>query len=147
LSSGVKLWGNEVLTARDWLTLDVGADLVSISACESAVSQERPGDEMMGLVRAMIFAGARSIVGSLWRVEDLAAFVTMTRFYHNLVVAGPDRPNSLREAQLYVRDLQDISSEIDDDSRLASFDLSSLGVKGLAHPYFWAPFVLMGAWF
>ncbi len=145
LGSGIKLHGNEMLTARDWLTLNVNADLVSLSACESAVSEERPGDEMMGLVRSIIFAGARSVVGSLWPVDDLAAFVTMSRFYDNLIAKRLDKPKSLREAQLYVRDLKDPSKEID-EPWLTSPYLSSFGARGFTHAYFWAPFVLMGAW-
>ncbi|MDA4134502.1 MAG: CHAT domain-containing protein [Thaumarchaeota archaeon] len=141
-SSGIKLAGGEMLTARDWLTLKTSAELISLSACESAVSSERPGDEMLGLVRSMTFAGARSVTASLWRVDDLATYITMTRFYENMTMRGLDKSHALREAQIYLRGLRSVPDSIGPD--LAALAASSSG--NFSHPYFWAPFVLMGAW-
>ena len=140
LASGIKLAGDDMLTARDWLTLKTSADLISLSACESAVSGERPGDEMLGLVRSMTFAGARSIVASLWRVDDLATYITMTRFYENITERGLDKPHALREAQLYLRGVRSPS----DSPPLKGTSTSWSG--DFSHPYYWAPFVLTGTW-
>lgn len=141
LSSCVKLQGSDVLTARDWLTLETPADLVTISACESAVSVQRPGDEMIGLVRAMTFAGARSVVASLWKVDDCATYLIMTRFYENLFERRLDKPSALQDAQLFVRSLKEIPSDV--DPQLVQFVGGP--AKDFSHPRYWAPFVLMGS--
>jgi len=87
------------------------------------------GDELFGLMRAFLYAGAASLVLSLWPVEDHATADLMTTFYRELA-AGRSKAAALREAQLnLVRD-SDPAREPADRSR--------------AHPYFWAPFFLVG---
>jgi CHAT domain-containing protein len=111
--SGLALAGtgtDATLTAEEILGLRFRADLVTLSACESGVNEHRPGDELLGLTRALIFAGTPSVVVSLWAVHDLSTRLLMERFYQELLrkdgEAGPaTKAQALRTAQLAVRDL------------------------------------------
>ena len=122
-----------VLAYDDLLTLDrlqtlLGSDnfrknpieLLSLSACETAEGDER---SPLGLSGAAIKARAKSVLGSLWPVEDSSARKTMEGFYGALVTDGVSKAQALRQSQL---------------------DL--LRTKEYAHPFFWAPFVLIGNW-
>ena len=97
------------------------ADVVMLSACETAVGQVRRYEGMYGLARAFLFAGARSVGASLWRVEDVSTARLMGAFYRGYV-AGVPKAEALRRAQVeLLRDRQ------------------------YADPYYWSCFVLMGA--
>lgn len=96
------------LTAEEVLALRFRADLVTLSACESGLNEHRPGDELLGLTRALIYAGTPSVVVSLWAVHDFSTRLLMERFYQELRRAGdavPTKAEALRVAQLAVRDL------------------------------------------
>ncbi|HET6202632.1 MAG TPA: CHAT domain-containing tetratricopeptide repeat protein [Planctomycetota bacterium] len=129
--------GAGTLAVADVLELDLDANLVVLSACETARGAERPGEGIESLARAFLYAGSRAVVASLWQVADWAAAQTMEAFYREL-----DRPRSpadaLREAKLALRRSTGVR-----------------GVLGLAeagggpaiepgHPYFWAPFIHVG---
>ena len=119
LFSSLRL-GDGWMTVRDAYTLDVGAGLVTLSACETGVSAIAPGDELIGLVRGFFYAGAPSLLLSLWTVDDEATAELMTDFYTHLR-AGSRPAAALRAAQL--RQMQE-----------------------RPHPFFWSPFVLTGRW-
>jgi CHAT domain-containing protein len=119
LFSSLRL-GDGWMTARDAYTLDVGAGLVTLSACETGVSAIAPGDELIGLVRCFFYAGAPSLLLSLWTVDDEATAELMKDFYTALR-AGSRPAAALRAAQ--VRQLRE-----------------------RPHPFFWSPFVLTGRW-
>ena len=122
LASSLHLAPGETLTAQqvlDGLRLD--CDLVTLSACESGLSKVRRGDELMGLVRAFMVAGAPAVVATLWRVDERSTRLLMERFYRELS-SGADPATALRRSQLYLRTL---------DSQFAD-------------PFYWAPFVLIG---
>ncbi len=119
LFSSLKL-GDGWLTARDAYTLDLRAGLVTLSACETGVSAVAPGDELIGLVRGFFYAGAPTLLLSLWTVDDEATAELMTDFYTDLR-AGSRPAAALRAAQL--RQMQ-----------------------ARPHPFFWSPFVLTGRW-
>ncbi|MFI9815904.1 CHAT domain-containing protein [Saccharothrix variisporea] len=87
------------LTVQDLFQLRLSANLVTLSACESGVNATRPGDELIGLTRAVLYAGAPSLVVSLWAVDDLSTALLMGEFYRR-VRAGADLADALREAQL-----------------------------------------------
>ncbi|XVV00969.1 CHAT domain-containing protein [Actinosynnema sp. CA-248983] len=87
------------LTVQDIFQLRLSANLVTLSACESGVNAARPGDELIGLTRAVLYAGAPSLVVSLWAVDDLSTALLMGEFYRR-VRAGADLADALREAQL-----------------------------------------------
>jgi CHAT domain-containing protein len=96
------------------------ADLVTLSACESASGRRFAGEGLLSLTRAFQFAGARSVLASLWQVSDRSTAILMERFYRRLAEGEP-RDEALRAAQL---------------------DL--LGDPRHRHPYYWAAFQLHG---
>jgi CHAT domain-containing protein len=111
-----------LLSARDVAAAPLQADLVYLSACVSGRHDIQPGDEILGLVRALITAGAASIVASLWPVAAWGSTrLLMETFYKRWLVDGRPKARAIQEAQL---------------ETLARFD----------HPYHWAPFSLVGDW-
>lgn len=115
-----------LLHAREILDLDLKAELVVLSACQTALGQEVNGEGIVGLSWSLFVAGASSTVVSQWPVRDDSTRELMANFYARLKTQG-GRPDNfaaaLREAQL-----------------------SLLRGRGYRGPYFWAPFVLVGAW-
>lgn len=110
--------GDGRLTVHDIYQLQLGGELAVLSACESGVSTVAPGDEIFGLIRGFFAAGIPSLVVSLWAVDDSSTTRLMQRFYAALI-AGSSPATALRSAQLAT--LQEQS-----------------------HPFFWAPFILVG---
>jgi CHAT domain-containing protein len=100
------------------------ADLVVLSACETGLGEIRGGEGIIGLTRAFQYAGARSVLASLWRVDDKATADLMERFYRHLR-AGSPKDEALRAAQLEM--------------------LARPGGSAAA-PYFWASMQLFGDW-
>ena len=80
LQSRILLRDGDLMTS-DIFTLRLSAPLVTLSACQSAVSQARPGDELLGLPQAFFFAGAASLLASLWTVDDRSTVRLMRDFY------------------------------------------------------------------
>lgn len=105
-------------------SLRLDADLVTLSACDTALGKDAGGEGILGLTRAFQFAGARSVVASLWSVSDASTPELMRRFYTYLR-DGKTKDEALRRAQV---------------------DLLRSGDPGLAHPYHWAAFQLYGGW-
>lgn len=107
------------LEVQEVYSLDLAhTDLVVLSACETQLGELSTGDELVGLTRAFFFAGAPSIVATLWSVDDEATALVMERFYTHLN-EGMSKAGALRQAQL------DVRTEYPD-------------------PYYWAGFVLSG---
>jgi CHAT domain-containing protein len=106
------------LTAADAVSLDLSDALVTLSACESGRSEIIGGDEVLGLARAFLGAGAATLVVSLWLVQDETTADLMGTWYGRLR-AGEGRAAALRAAQLELK-------------------------ERYPHPYYWAPFVLIG---
>jgi CHAT domain-containing protein len=107
-------------TVRDAARLRLNGGLVTLSACETAISAVMPGDELIGLTHAFISAGAARVLASLWAVQDEAAAGFMPRFYERLRAEGQPA-QALRATQI---------------ETLASHP----------HPYFWSAFTLHGGW-
>jgi CHAT domain-containing protein len=105
LNSGLYLAkGDEAdgrLTVSDLYAMRLDVQLVTLSACETAVGKVMSGDDVIGLTRGFLYAGARSIVASLWPVDDAATAELMIDFYHHLASAGPRE--ALRRAQIETR--------------------------------------------
>jgi CHAT domain-containing protein len=99
------------------------ADLVTLSACNTALGPEMGGEGLVGLTRAFQYAGARSVLASLWGVSDASTGALMKRFYTHLR-AGKTKDEALRAAQT------ELIHEND----------------ALSHPYHWAAFQLFGDW-
>ena len=78
------------LTAEEIFGLKMEVDLVTFSACETGVNEYRPGNELIGLTRALIYAGTPSVVVSLWAVDDLSTGLLMQHFYQQLKKPGKD---------------------------------------------------------
>ena len=91
------------LTAEEIFGLEMQADLVTLSACESGVNERRPGDELIGLTRALIYAGTPSVAVSLWSVDELSTDILMRKFYESLLDEEKTKVDALREAQRYLR--------------------------------------------
>lgn len=111
------------LGLRDIYNLRLGADLVVLSGCETALGKQVRGEGLVGLTQGFLYAGARQVVASLWRIEDQATSELMSRFYRGFLVEGRAPAAALRQAQLATRD----------DKRWRS-------------PYYWSGFVLQGDW-
>jgi CHAT domain-containing protein len=110
--------GDGWLAASDVIRLDLEGALVTLSACESGRNEIYAGDELMGLTRAFLGAGATTLVASLWLVQDETTAELMENWYEHLS-QGVGRATALRNAQLALKDK-------------------------FPHPYYWAPFVLIG---
>ncbi|MGW1493854.1 CHAT domain-containing protein [Streptomyces sp. NPDC002402] len=103
LGSGLVLTDG-VLSARQILRLKAPAlSLVTLSACETGISETDAAEELVGLTRALLFAGADAMVVSLWKVPDLATKDIMSNFY-DAVGRGSSKSDALRRAVLDARD-------------------------------------------
>jgi CHAT domain-containing protein/Tfp pilus assembly protein PilF len=111
------------LRLHEIYNLQLNADLVVLSACETGLGKEIKGEGLIGLTRGFMYAGAPRVVASLWNVDDLATAELMKLFYQRMLKDGLPAGAALRAAQL---------------------ELS--GQKRWASPYFWAGFVLHGEW-
>jgi CHAT domain-containing protein len=110
--------GDTWLNLFDIFNLQLGSELTTLSACETGMSAVWEGDELLGLARGFLYAGTPSLVVSLWTVNDRSTAQLMQKFYQGLQ-KGLSKPRALREAMLDVK-------------------------TRFPHPYYWAPFVLMG---
>ncbi len=109
----------------------IDADLVTLSACKTALGKEMGGEGLLGLTRAFHYAGARSVLATLWAVSDKSTPLLMKRFYGYLK-AGQSRDEALRAAQI------DLIGTASSARNGAAGDLS--------HPFRWAAFQLSGDW-
>lgn len=91
---------NGVLWLSGIYALHMPVDLVVLSGCHTASGREIPGEGLEGLSRALFFSGARSVVGSLWSVEDRETSTLMQRFYRNMIRRKMAPAAALRRAQL-----------------------------------------------
>ncbi len=115
--------GPDSLLAKDIYNLKLNnVSLVTLSACETGLGRIARGDEILGFTRAFFYAGATSLIVSMWPVADESSALTMRTFYAQLA-DGHEAIDAMRTAQLAVMQ----------NSRFA-------------HPFFWAPFDLMGGW-
>jgi CHAT domain-containing protein len=86
------------LKVGEVFSLNLNADMVVLSACETGLGKLSNGDELVGLTRAFIYAGTPSIVTTLWKVNDRASYELMKEFYTNLKTTK--KSEALRQAQL-----------------------------------------------
>src|SRR6267154_14365 len=115
--SGIKL-GDGYLNLYDLYQMRLGAKLVTLSGCATGMNSVADGDELLGLQRGLFCAGASSLLLSLWDVHDQSTAQLMQEFYRGYVASG-EMVGSLRTAMRKIREQN-------------------------PHPYFWAPFVLVG---
>ena len=111
------------LRAHELYNLDLAADLVVLSACETGLGRQVRGEGIVGLTRGFMYAGAARVVVSLWSVSDRATAALMSAFYDEMLVAGKSPAAALRAAQRAMRKQ-----------------------PAWEHPYYWAGFVIAGDW-
>jgi CHAT domain-containing protein len=111
------------LRLRDIYNMGLGADLVVLSACQTALGKAVKGEGLIGLARAFMYAGAPTVVASLWEVDDLATAELMKSFYGAMLHRHLPPTAALRAAQL----------ELSHTARWAP-------------PYYWAGFTVQGDW-
>ena len=96
--------GNCVLTGADAATLDLAnTELVVLSACESGLGVVKVGEGVLGLQRAFVLAGARTLIMSLWQVPDQQTRELMVDFYDRVLQHDEERAEALRAAQLGIK--------------------------------------------
>jgi CHAT domain-containing protein len=117
------------LSTLDCFSLRLAASLVTLSGCQTGRSVVGGGDELLGLTRALLSAGAASLVLSLWAVDDASTAWLMETFYTHLA-AGCTKGEALRLAQFAFIRGQGAAG----DAQAARY----------THPFFWAPFYLVG---
>ncbi len=115
--SGIRL-GDGILSLYDLYQLRLPAELITLSGCATGLSVVANGDELLGLIRGLIYAGAQSALLTLWDVHDHSTAQFMSAFYGHLASCA-DKAAALRQAALNLREIH-------------------------PHPYYWAPFVLLG---
>jgi CHAT domain-containing protein len=202
--SRILLAAADQLTVAELMRMRMRADLVTFSACESAVSQHELGEELTGLAQAAMYAGTPSVLATLWSVDQIATSVLMSSFYRRLL-SGVSKVTALREAQQETRDMagealiayceeamphasesgqwllrhdiadarfrcrdfagalaiyQELTEVPDPPGGVERLRLAQTrcrralnrplavdyAVRPFAHPYYWAPFVLIGDW-
>jgi CHAT domain-containing protein len=116
-----------------------GVELATLSACETGLGEEAGGEGLLGLQRAFQVAGARSVVASLWKVDDRAARQLMTDFYDNLWKKRLPKVEALRQTQLAM--LREGVKR-----GLVVLDEPPGGSVARTPPAYWAAFVLSGDW-
>ncbi len=168
LPSGLPAFDGELTAEKILRSWNLKADLVTLSACETALGQQAIGERHIGFAQTLLLAGARSVVLSLWKVDDSATALFMERFYQNLLgqregLAKPmSKAAALAEAKQWLRTLprQEVLARVAALSggvsrgkgrpplpRLAEPPKVAEGEKDtppFAHPYYWAAFVLFG---
>jgi len=111
------------LVLQDIYDLDLPADLVVLSACQTGLGKQINGEGMIGLTRGFMYAGASSVVSTLWKVDDFATAKLMGHFYRAMERGRMTPAQALRQAQL------------------------ALWKEGRwSAPYYWAGFTLQGEW-
>jgi len=150
---------------RGW---ELKAELVTLSACETALGRDAGGEGFVGFTQALLMSGTRSVCLSLWKVDDTATALLMQRFYANLLGRRPGltaplpKAEALREAKAWLRGLRRaealaLTAELSGgvargkgakarqpDELAAANPAGGDNDRPYAPPYFWAAFVLAG---
>jgi tetratricopeptide (TPR) repeat protein len=113
------LVSDRILTIADIFGMDIDADLVVLSACNTALGGKARGEEIVGISRAFMYAGSSTVIASLWSVSDDSTMRIMKIFYEGLQQGMPEA-EALQFAEISVK-------------------------KDYPHPFYWAPFIIVGA--
>jgi CHAT domain-containing protein/Tfp pilus assembly protein PilF len=146
--------------AKDW---QLDSDLVTLSACQTALGPSGGGEGLLGFSQVLLGRGARSVLLSLWRVDDTATALLMVRFYQNLLgkregLKGPlPKAQALREAKQWLRALPRAEAEAlaarlgggelragEVEARPVARADGGTGDAPYAQPRYWAAFILIG---
>ena len=132
--------------------LPVRVDLAVLSACNTAQGRVIRGEGPMGLSRSFLAAGARRVLVSLWSVSDLSTATLMARF-HSEIESGKPADQALRASKLWLMEQTFRSEDLRGPGGVAYAGLASRPHAGgererdalsVRHPFFWAPFILVG---
>ncbi len=116
-----------VLFTGEIYNLSINSDLVVLSACETGLGKVSKGEGIIGLSRALLYAGTNNIIVSLWKVADISTSELMINFYTNLLADEKAKNNIF----LYSHSLRNAKMKM-------------IESKQFGHPFFWSPFVLIG---
>ena len=116
------------LQTYEIFNLNINADLVILSGCETGRGQLKGGEGIIGMSRAWLYAGAKALLISLWSVEDKSSSKLIIEFHKNLK-EGLTKAEALRHAKLELMKKSGIGKDIN---------------ISYSHPYYWAPFILVG---
>jgi CHAT domain-containing protein/Tfp pilus assembly protein PilF len=122
--------------------LRLEAELVTLSACDTGLGKEVGGEGLLGLTRAFQYAGARSVLASLWNVRDESTADLMTRFYEHLR-AGRSKAEALQAAQI---EMMRTSARAPTGAARGVGAVVELAPASRSHPFRWAGFQLYGDW-
>lgn len=132
------------LKMSEILELKLNADAVVLSACKTALGKEIAGEGVVGLSRAFMLAGSKSVIVSLWSVESNSTAVLMKSFYSHLTKPGRSKEEALRLAKQELKNQSLISDDVSRGVKITGRDKKTQ--TSTAHPFFWAPFILIGEW-
>ncbi|UCH84934.1 MAG: CHAT domain-containing protein, partial [Candidatus Latescibacterota bacterium] len=111
---------------REW---NLSADVVTLSACETGLGRKAGSEGYIGFAHAFFQAGARSLVVSLWKVDDRATSLLMQKFYEDYFDSEmKTKAGALKSAKEWVMDYKDEN-----------------GTRPFEHPFYWSGFILIGA--
>jgi len=113
-----------ILFSGEIFNLNLNADLTVLSACETGLGKLIEGEGLIGLTRALLYAGTKNIIVSLWKVADKSTSDLMIDFYENLLEAK-------QEKQEFSQALHQAKLKMIDEGKYA-------------HPFYWSPFILIG---
>lgn len=141
--SAIVLAEGKNISALDILGKHLQADLVFLSACRTGEGQLTHGNDVLGLTRALLAAGARNAIVTLWEAVDVSTMLLVRRFY-SLLLAGTTLAEALVEAQMWLRSLTtaEALTIVPDDKWLKEHDFDSTPFKD---PCFWAGYQCIGA--
>ncbi len=123
-----KAGGNDgVLYTGEIYNLELNADLVVLSACETGLGKVMKGEGIIGLSRALLYAGTNNIIVSLWKVSDISTSKLMIDFYDNFLQGKYNNDLRFKYAQY-----------------LQQAKLKMIKENKFGHPFFWSPFILVG---
>lgn len=113
---------DNILYSGEIYNLELNADLTVLSACETGLGKIEEGEGVIGLTRALLYAGSKNIIVSLWQVSDESTSKLMVDFYTNILENKKNRFSG----------------------HLSKAKRKLIAEGKFAHPFFWSPFVLIG---
>jgi len=131
-----------LLMADEIERLPLQCDLAVLSACNTAQGRMIRGEGSMGLSRSFLAAGTRRVLVSLWSVSDLSTSKLMARF-HEAIKAGRPADEALHEAKLWLIEQTFTPADLRGPGGVSAAGEEEAGIS-VRHPFFWAPFILVG---
>ncbi|MDR2459651.1 MAG: CHAT domain-containing protein [Deltaproteobacteria bacterium] len=134
-----------------------GLDLLTLSACDTAAGlSDGDGSEIEGFAALSLNKGVTAVIAALWPVDDTSTGLLMREFYRLRYQENMDKALSLREAQLLIKNMEDRITVSQRGIPLSSQDSEAAPIsppkgkpwneKGFSHPFYWAPFIIIGNW-